>query len=212
MRNLLIAAVAFLGAFPCPAQVSPDPTRLLARDTHEGLSVAADPYTDVARDKARFGKKNPHDAGIMAIELFFRNDNDKPIRLELGSIRLLLAPPEAARQRLEPMAVADVVDRVLNKEGPNPTVPRRQIPFPGRGPQGGRGKDWDQLESALRLSALEMDILPPRSTVHGFLYFDINHRYDFLAYARLVVNDLKYVHNNQALLYFEIDLARAALH
>ena len=33
-----------------------DPTTLAAKESHEGLLVAADNYTDAARSKARFGK------------------------------------------------------------------------------------------------------------------------------------------------------------
>jgi hypothetical protein len=201
-----IAPVFFVLLAAAAARAQVDPSSLPAHDAHEGLLVAADPYQDAARYKARFGKKNPYDAGIVAIDVFLRNDNDKPIRLERETIRLLVAPPGYDRQRLELLEIEDVVDRILNKGGPNPTVPRR--PFPNRGPKVGRSKEWKELEASLRSVALEADILPPRSTMHGVVFFDLSHHYDWLPYARLYLPDLKFLENNRALLFFEVDLSR----
>jgi hypothetical protein len=209
MLKQLTLALLFWAASAGAACAQVDLSSLPARDAHEGLLVAADPYQSAERYKARFGKKNPSDAGILAIEVFLRNDNDRPIRLDLQSIRLLLAPSGFQRQQLGPLAVEDVVDRILNKGGPNPTVSRRPIPLPGRGPKTGRGKEWNQLEAALRGAAFDMDVLPPRSSVHGFLFFDVNHRYDWLPYARLYVPDVTFLDNKQALLFFEVNLAAA---
>jgi len=206
MRTRIAPALLFLFA-SIPAQVQVDPSSLPARDAHEELLVAADPYQDAARYKARFGKKNPYDAGILAIDVFFRNDNHKAIQLNRESIRLLVALPGSDRQRLEPLEVEDVVDRILNKGGPDVTAPRRR--FPRRSPKISRSKEWKELEASLRATALEMDVLPPRSTVHGFLFFDVNQRYDWLAYARLYLPDVKYLPDKQALLFFEVDLAAA---
>jgi hypothetical protein len=188
-----------------------DPASLPARDLHEGLLVAANPLQDAAQYKPRLGKKNPYEAGIVAIELFFRNDNDKAIRVDLETIQLIIAAPGAERQRLQPLAIGDVVDRILNKGGPNPTQPRRRIPIPGRGPKTGRSKEWIELEAALRSASLGTDILAPHSSARGFLFFDLNHHFDLLAYSRLYLPDLKFL-DSQPLLFFEVDLAKASPH
>jgi hypothetical protein len=99
------------------------------------------------------------------------------------------------------------VERTINLGGPNPTVPRR--PIPSRGPKSGRSKEWKELEAALRQAAFQNDVLPPRSSVHGFLFFDINHRYYWLPYARLYVPDVRFLEGKQALLFFEVDLRAA---
>ena len=202
----ITALVGILGAGSAWAQT--DPAALPARDSHEGLLLAAAPLQDAAQYKAHFGKKNPYDAGIVAIEVFFRNDNDKPIRLDLESIRLLLRPPGGERQKLAPLAVENAADLIVNKGGPNPTTSRVPIPIPGRNKKG-RGKDWAEAESALRGLAFDMDILPPKSSVHGFLYFNLNHRYELLEYSQLYVPGLKFMHNQQPLLFFEVDLGLA---
>src|SRR5713101_6299554 len=78
-RMRLPISIAMLVSLPFVlGQTQQDPASLPARDSHEGLLIAADPYQDATRYKTRFGKKNPYDAGILAIEVYFRNDNDKP--------------------------------------------------------------------------------------------------------------------------------------
>lgn len=207
LRRFLAAALCgFVGVGAALSQVNP--ASLPARDAHEGLLIAADPYTDAPRYKERFGKKTPYDAGIVAIDVYFRNDTDKPIRVDLESIRLMLAPPDVPRQRFGALSVEDVADRILHKGGPNPTTPRRPISIPGRGAKS-RDKELNALVAELRPGAFEMDILPPRSSVHGFFFFDVNHRYDWLPYAKFYVPDLKFMDTKQALLFFEVDLSTA---
>ncbi len=203
-----IACVVLLCLAGTPAWEQSDPSTLPARDAHEGLLIAADPYTDAARYRTRFGKKTPYDAGILALEVFFRNDTDKPIRMDLDTIRLLLSPPGYEKQRLGALAAEDVADRILNKGMRDPTV-RRPLPIPGRGSKSGRGKDWEGLVAMLRASAITTDLLPPRSTVHGFLFFDLDRRFDWTPYARLYVPDLRFMTDKKALLFFEVDLATA---
>ncbi|HJY87439.1 MAG TPA: hypothetical protein VKE24_11440 [Candidatus Acidoferrales bacterium] len=188
-----------------PLRAQSDPASWPAREAHEGLLIAADPYQDAARSKTRFGKKTPYEAGIVAIEVFLRNDNLQAIHVDLESIRLLVAPGRSQRQRLEPLAIEDVVDRILNKGGPNPTLTRR--PLPRREPKPGRSKEWKEVEAALRFSALETDVIPPRGTARGFLFFDLDHHYDWVSEARLYLPDLRFIENQKPLLFFELDLA-----
>ena len=210
MKRQVLLAAAMCGLATGAAGAQANPASLPARDAHDGVTISADPYQDEARYKERFGKKNPYKVGILAVEVFIRNDNDKPIRLKLESVRLMLAIPGADKQRLRPMTVEAVVDGVLNKGGQKANKPRPPIPIPGRGPSTGRGKDWEELETTLRSVAYENEILPPRSTVKGFFFFDMDGHYDWVEYARLYVPDLEFMHNKQALLYFEMDLAPAA--
>src|SRR5260370_16448751 len=111
-RLLLCTLLWPLGAFAQTAQV--DPLTLRTRDTHQNLTIAADPYVSADRyNKAQFGKTSPFDAGIVAINVYFRNDNDSPIRLNLNSILLMIAAPRQDHQRLLPLSPEDV---------PNPPI------------------------------------------------------------------------------------------
>lgn len=189
---------------PVPQQV--DPATLAAKEQHEGLLIAVDPYTDAPRSKERFGKKHPQEHGILAVEVFLRNDNIRPIRVDLSTIRLLLSPPETSRQRLEPLDVEDVIERMLYKGGPELTRPR--MPIPRRTPN--RSKDWKEIEAMLKPALLETDILPPKSTMHGFLFFDVSNHFEWVPYARLYVPKLQFMDNKQELFYFEVDMRKAA--
>jgi hypothetical protein len=208
VRRTLFSALFAAGAvFPVPAQT--DPASLPAREKHDNLTISLDPYQDQARSKDRFGKKTPFDAGIVAIEIFFRNQNDKPIRVGLDTIRLVLKPEGHDRQRLLPLSPEDVADSILGREDPNPTVKRKPLP---RGiPSSKRGKDWQQLTGSLREAALSGDLVPPHGVLHGFLYFDIDRHFEWLSDGDLYVPDLKFFPEQKDLFYFEVSLAPARL-
>ena len=212
--NLLLLAVC-LGALAAHGQTSaapartppPDPATLPARDSHQGLLIAADPYTSADRYRERFGKRTPYEGGIMAIDLLFRNDNDLPIRVNLKTMQLLIGAPGESRQRLEPLSPEEVADRVLAGPGKDPT-PR--FPVPRVGPRRSRDKNWEEFASNVRSAALATDLLPPHATTHGFVYFDINRHYDWLTNARFEVPDLAFMNDPKPLFFFEIDLAPSA--
>jgi len=207
MTRLLRLTVLLLAcATSAFAQAAPE--QLPARESHSGLLIAVDAYHDAARSKERFGKKHPQAAGILAVEVIFRNDTNRAIWIGLDRIRLILEAPGASRQRLEPMHRAEVVDRLLGKGPPDPTLPRR--PLPRRRPSG-PDKQWAETEVLISSLELNFDALPPQSTMRGFLFFDLNKRFDRLAHARLYIPELKFIHTGEELMFFEIDLARAAV-
>ncbi len=207
-RNCAVAAViCWLGAATAVGQ-RVDPSTMPARDTHEGVTVAADPYTDAARSKERFGKKHPHQAGILAVEVVMHNGTTRPIRVNLDAVRLLLEPPGTSRQRLEALDLEAVIEKTLHKEqgGPNPTASRLPIP---RMPKPDRSKEWKQLEAALSPYVFNFDILPPQATVRGFFFFDMARRFEWVQYGRVYVPELKFMDDGQALFFFEVDLSKA---
>lgn len=185
-----------------------DPASLPARDSHQGLLIAADPYTSADRYKDKFGKHTPYEGGLIAIDLFFRNDNDLPIRINLKTMQLLLSVPGYARQRLEPLSPEDVADRVLAKPAKDPT-PRFPVPRVGP-PPSKHDKNWEEFAGSVRSAALSTDLLPPHATTQGFVYFDIDRRYDWISNARLEIPDLSFMNDPKPLFFFEIDLAPSA--
>jgi hypothetical protein len=205
-RILAMTMLCPLGLF---AQAPPaDPQALPARDAHQDLSIAADPYISADRyNKERFGKKSPYDAGIVAIEVYFRNDNDAPIRLDLATLRLVVTPSGGQRQQLEALSPEEVTDRTLLKAHANPSVPRLALPIPLS--KSGKGKAWDEMAATLRSVALTTDILPPHAATHGFLFFDMNHEFDAIHHSQLYIPDLSFMTNHKALFFFEIELSTA---
>lgn len=198
---LLFAAY---GSPPADAQ-QVEPASLAAHDSHQGLLIAVDPFTAPARYKDKFGKRTPYDAGILALDVYFRNDGAAPIRVNLSTIRLRMGEPGGSRQSLEPLSPDEVADAVLLKPGKEPS-PRR-FPVPGTGVKAARDKNWEALASVVRSSAFSTEVIAPHSTAHGLFYFDVNHHYDWLSNARFEVPDLSFMLDNKPLFFFEIDLA-----
>ncbi len=209
MRALWISAIVFL--VPASARAQADPVSLPAHDRHEGLLVAADPYTDATRAKERFGKANPLDAGILPIEIFFRNETDKPMRIKLHTIRLEIEPPGAPHQQLEVLTADDVAGRIAHPGGtPNPETARHRVPRPI--PMPSHDKKQEKLAAILHPLELGSDVVAPSATVHGFIFFDLNHDFSLLANASLYVPDVRPIGAGQPLTYFEVGLRATARH
>jgi len=197
-----------LSAFAQTAQT--DLSGLRARDAHQDLLIAADPYVSADRYKGMFGKKSPYEYGLVAIDVFFRNDNDIPVRLNPETIQLVISLPGVDRQRLSPLSPEDVADRTILNAHANPSVKRR-LPFPtGGGSNSGKGKDWNEMVTSIRSVSLGTDVLPPHATAHGFLFFDLDRNFDAVRHAHLYIPDLSFMGSNKALFFFEIDLGLAS--
>lgn len=202
----VLAILAALAAC-APARAQIDPASLPAHDAHQNLLIGVQPWLDATRYKDEFGKKNPYLSGIVALDVYFRNDNDYPIHLDLGTIRLVVNPGDDDAQQIEPLSPEQVADDVLLTGDPGATNRPR---LPSVIPKGGHDKDWTKLDDALRADSLSVDIVPPHGTVHGCIYFNMDHHFDFLRRSSLYIPDLSFMVSNQVLLFFEVNLAPAA--
>src|SRR5580704_8319214 len=205
LRTILAIVMLFpLGALGQSAP--PDPMSLRTRDAHQELTIVADPYVRAVRyTKEVFGKDSFYTAGIIAIDVYFRNDNNVPIRLNPATIQLVISQPDQERQRLGALSPEDVADRTLLTANSNIRA-HRPFPFPGSSSSSGHGKDWVEMTTTLRSVALGTDVLPPHATTHGFLFFDLNHDFGAIHNAHLYIPDLAFMTDNKALCFFEIDL------
>ncbi|MGC1187581.1 MAG: hypothetical protein WA871_09315 [Candidatus Acidiferrales bacterium] len=202
-----LATVAALAAC-APARAQTDPASLPAHDSHQHLLIAVRPWLDAAEYKDHFGKKNPYDAGIVALDVYFRNDNDSPIKVDLSTVRLVITRDGGDPQSIEDLTPEDVADRVLLNGPASAPAARPRLPIGN--PKGDHDKQWTALADSLRAASLSSDLIPPHGTVHGCLYFDLSHHFDLLHDSHLYVPDLTFLVNNQVLLFFEVDLAPAA--
>lgn len=205
-RILMLLTLVPLGVLAQSA--SPDPLSLRTRDAHQDLLVVADPYLSAERYKGVFGKNSPHDAGLIAIRVYFRNDNALPIRFRQDTIRLVFSQPGERNQRLAPLSAEEVADRTLLKGHANPKA-RPRLPLPGSGNNTGRGKDWQEMVSTVRSAGFATDILAPHGTTYGFIFFDVDHDFDAIHNAHLYLPDLSFMTDAKPLFFFEIDLADA---
>lgn len=200
---LLLPAAMLLAAVAPAAQQIPAG---LPRDSHQGVSLAVDAYTDAERSRARFGKKHPHEKGILPVEVYFENEGNQAVRLELERIELVVRRPDGTRQRLGPLSLEDLLERMLAETKPTATTRRAPIPLPPT--RSRRSKDWEKLEEVMRPLLFEMTFLPPRTTVKGFLFFDVGGRFGWLDGAYLYVPELYRMPENEPLLFFEVPLAK----
>ena len=212
MRNLAII-VPFLAMtiFLCdsPAQQPPASTlKAAALESHEGVTISAQPWTDAASYKAKFPKKSPLTWGIVAINTTIRNDSDDSMKVDLEQIRLNVTVSEENRQALPSLSADDVADASTESQKKDPTETRRSpIPIP-KGPKTGRDKHWMEMQKAAADAAIASSIVAPHHSVQGLLYFDLQGQLDLLHTAHLYVPDVRALEKNHALVYFEIDLSR----
>jgi hypothetical protein len=189
------------------AAASADAAKLPARDSHQGLLIAADPYLTSERSEQKFGKKHPYGAGLLAVEVFLRNDTDGPLQIRQSTIELNIAPPGEERQRLAPLTPEEAAFRIVLPHGPNPHT--RRSPIPGGGVSGGKTKEIAKMEEALRAEMLPGDMVGPHNTVRGFLMFDVAHHFEDVSNATLYVPDVRRFGSGEKLLFFEVDLSAA---
>ena len=177
-------------------------------DSHEGLTIAADPWLSAERYKQAFPKKSPYAAGILAVRLTLRNDSAESIKVGIERIRLNLSFEDSGRQELPALTSAQLADAVLHPRVEGPSKPRIPLPLPSS--SGGRDKKWEEYQKLAEDNGLHASVIAPHSTAEGLLYFDLQNQFELLANAHLYIPDLLALEKNQALMYFDIDLSRSA--
>ena len=207
---LLPLALAPIPAlFPLPAisqqQSVAKPITTSSLDSHDGLTVAADPWLSAERYKSTFPKKSPYGVGVLAIKVTFRNDSDDSIRIGLNRIRLNLALDDNNRQDLPPLSSELLAHDVLHPriKGNKPRLP---LPIPTS--QGGRDKHWEEYKKLAEDAGLHSSVVAPHSSIEGLLYFDLQDQFDLLRNAHLYIPDLTALEKDRNLMYFDIDLSR----
>ena len=189
-------------AKPAPADTA---SALAAHDLHQGLLVAADPYLTSERSQRQFGKKHPYGAGVLALDVYLRNDTDGPMKIDLDTLELKVAPPGGARQRIEPLTAEETAFRIVLPDGPNPK--QRRGPLPGM-TSGSKSKEVSKMEDSLRGQMLG-DVVAPHATLHGFVFFDVSSHFEWVKHATFVVPDVSRIPSGEKLFFFEVDLAPA---
>jgi hypothetical protein len=210
MRKLTLIlpflAASLLAPEPGTSQ-QPSSLKTTALESHEGMTITARPWTDAALYKEKFPKKSPYAAGIIAIQVVFRNDSDDSMKINLERIRLNLTLSEEDHQALYPLSpeeAADVITRPATKK-----LATKRLP-PLGGPKIGKDKKWTEVEKSMRDAGVQASVVAPHSTVQGLLYFDLLSQFELLNTAHLYVPEIVVIEKNHGLLYFEIDLSKSA--
>jgi len=200
---VVAASLSFLAASAGSQQ---PPLRAAALESHEGLTISALPWTDAAKYKDKFPKKSPFAAGIVAVEVSFRNDSDESVKINLSRIRLSVHLDAENIQELPSLSPEELVEAVLKPGGKDPTAKRSKVPLPVPIPRGNNSKNAEELHRQAQEAAVPTGVVAPHSTVTGLLYFDLQSQFDLLQTAHLYIPDLVLMRGNRALTYFEIDL------
>lgn len=186
---------------PKPAATVPPP---LPSDQHSGLTVSVDPYAEAARTKDKFGKANPHDVGVLPIEVFLRNDSDQPMRVNLEAVQLEVTLKNGVRQEVDWLRAEEVAQLIAHPAGAaNPQQKRLPLPIKIG------DKKAEKLAEVLRPLSLDADVIPPKATIHGFLYFNVSHEFAIVKRSSLYVPDVSIAPGNEPLVYFEVPLRKA---
>jgi hypothetical protein len=208
-----IFAVVAIALFACSAsfpQANPSAAgeahaaSSLPQDRHEGLTISADPYTDMNRAKEKFGKANPIPVGILPVEVFLNNETPKPIRVNMETIQLTVHYDSGRQEGVDWLPVEEVAKAIAHPHGPAaPKQPRFPI-----GVQTGGDKKVDQLTDILHPLALDAEVIPPLGRLHGFLFFDLNHDMSLAERSSLYVPDVTNVSDKKPLMFFEVSLGK----
>lgn len=187
-------------------QQTPQATSPLPEDTHEGITLSVDAYTHAVRGKEKFGKANPLAVGILPVEVFFKNENAIPVKVDLDSIQLEVRPDGGRKQDVDWMLPSEVAKAVAHPKGDEQPKARR---FPA-GDSEPKDAKSDKMLALLKPFALDTDILPPNGTIHGFLFFDVGGKIPAPGEATLYVPNLTEATSRKALMFFEVSLEGSA--
>lgn len=207
----LILAFSFAFTLTPAQQTSPPrprvPAEMPAHDRHEGLVIAADPCLDALCSKNLFGKRNPFEAGILALDVYIKNEMTQAVRLNLSSVRLEVPLNDGSTQKLEPLEAREVATLIVYPAGaPNPSSGRR---LPGGIVVPLHDKKVDQVTEQIRPRAFDADVIPPLATIRGYLFFNLSHNFALASSSTLYVPDLKVIAGGKTLMFFEVALAPA---
>jgi hypothetical protein len=201
---LLLCAAAFGQSAASSADAKPAAPAPLPHDQHSGLTVSVDPYTEAARTKDKFGKANPHDVGVLPVEVFLRNDSDQPMRVNLETVQLEVTLRNGVRQEVEWLRPEEVAKLIAHPSG-SADPHQKRLPLP----MNIGDKNVEKLANTLRPLTLDADVIPPRATIHGFLYFDVSHEFSIASRSSLYVPDVSIAPGNEPLVFFEVPLRKA---
>jgi hypothetical protein len=209
MGALWIACVPFASAQNSGAkagQASAAAAPVLPHDSHDGLTIQADPFTDRARSKEKFGKADPYAVGILPVEVTLRNESNNLIRVDINTIQLEVRLQSGGRQDLDWLSAEDVAALIAHPAGAGaPSRPRiAGLPIPSG------DKKVDKLAEILKPLTLNADTVPPKGAVHGFVYFNMSHEMNLTDGAVLYVPDAVILPSRKTLMFFEVPLAPPA--
>ena len=159
------------------------------KQTNDGITIAAEPFTNPDKLKTAFGKLDPNEYGILPVLVVVQNDGKEAIRLDRLKVEYV-----SPKVRVESTPARDV--RYV-----------RGVQRPGavQGPAGrikvlGKKNPLDAWEIEGRAFAAQ--ILPPGQSASGFFYFNTEPQPN----ASIYINGLIEAKSGKELFYFDVPL------
>jgi hypothetical protein len=211
---LVIGSLIPCGALYAQAQSNSAPatstnSSALPQDAHGGLTVSVDPYADPHRAKDKFGKSaNPIPAGILPVDVYLKNDTPHPMRVDLDTVQLDVQSGGGRQQYLDWLTIGQVAYKIRHPNG-SPSAPSARR-FPVGLPLPGKDKKVDEIIEQLRPFVLGSDVIPPLGTIHGFLFFDVNHDFTTVQESSLYLPDVVLLPAKTSLMFFEVPLTKGS--
>jgi hypothetical protein len=201
---VLFAGRMIVAQSGAPTGGAAHPAESLPRDQHEGMTISADSYSDPNRAREKFGKADPVPVGILPVEIFLINETTQAIRIDVNTVQLDVHFESGEHQDIDWLPVGEVARKIAHPNGPsNPHPPRLPI-----GVDTGGDTKTDKILEILRPFALDVSIIPPMATLHGFLFFDLNHNMPLAERASLYVPNVTNVPEKKSLMFFEVALGK----
>jgi hypothetical protein len=193
---VLLAAVSLAAKDPPPVRPQPVDT-YAAKESHDGVTIAAEPYNTEEKSKAVFGKCDPLPAptNVMPVYLVIGNSTKDTLRLEKWTVEFIAAD----RQKAEPIPAGTVSLMIRGKKLPE-GLGQPRVSFPGLS----KGCDVKAADILVAREFL-LKMVPPGDTVGGFLFFDTAKRNEVLRGAKLYLTGMKWGSSGKELFYFEIN-------
>jgi hypothetical protein len=198
MRSFLLVLLAvWAGSLAAkdPVQIRPQPANTYAaRDGHEGVTIAGQPYDQEDKRKEVFGKYDPMRVSVLPVYVVITNSSTDAVRLDRWEVQLIAAD----RSRASAIPAGTVSLMVSGQKVPSGAEPPRG-PIP-RLPQ----RYDPKAVSAIVDRELVLKMVPPGETVGGFLFFDTARRAAILRGAQLYLTGLTWARTGKELLFFEV--------
>ena len=205
----LPAVLLFIAVTALKAQQPSSNPAPIPHDTHDNITVSAEPWTNPSQYKQRFSKKSPMTGGVLAIHVSFKNESAQTVKVSLNAIRLTIDLGDSGRQELRSLSADEVADAVTKPGSKAPNSPRIPLPIPTT-TKANHDKNWNEVQKAAQSAALPGPIVPPHDTLQGLVYFDLRGQFDLVESARLYVPELSVLENNRSILFFDIPLNGAS--
>jgi hypothetical protein len=172
------------------SQFKPGPASSFeAKQSNNGVTIAAVAYDNEALAKTAFGKVNPYEYGVLPVLVVVQNDATGA--LNLAGIRAQYIEADGSK-----------IDATPARDVPYLRAPKRPnmngSPLPGLG----RSKKNPLAAPEIDERGFAAKMLPPGDSAYGFFYFQSGHRRG----GKLYLTGLKEAASGKELFYFEIPL------